>query len=647
MRIPLRSLLYQLHHLHSFEYVQYYHVSGRSGEVWVSLGGDANSVPSDTAAAHYNDWPVVNAGAVPEAFTGPRWTGDGQEYLAFGIDLRKAHHDLPNVIEAWPFSSFDVPEEFMDPSLQGRIWPEVARKVRRDLRRALEMLEFLDRRGGPPTGNLDRTYTGDDLYQADSQVAVLHGLREARRVMDERLSAIRYALCRTKNATKTYLERRYASYFDAWHLREEYRGAYLDHRHLEPDVAHVLDLIDKEVPVYFTLEPDYVPRLSPEETRIVEQINSGEIYSRAFEEASPWVDEDLSLPSPTKTFGLSIEDRANLPAPAPTRMLRLTDLCRYAHSILGDVLHNSTSPPNSPMIVPMLNIVPDALLVVEPLSEVRLMLWAIEGRSSDAAAVLGEALLRGWSFRVLYPEAHLERLKELRVGSPSPTLPGLQPLSPVTDTGVIQVQKEWTRFLERVLILLSRPHAKAFLLLGGLFWRLAILFGQPFLADWMVDLLGPSTTLVSARPSRSSSQTIRGFYDDQVSETEKELLQGLVVSKTTGQKYFWFPPWELLVKHRYHDGEWSATEERLLMERYHSLQRGETSCRPLTYEEWDLELRTNSLGRLQRDSFVAPDIQGVRSFLVEVQSELGGSWNEATLATVSSSINVEDPEWWD
>lgn len=644
MRLTLKSLLYQLHHLHSFSYAQYYHVSSRSGEIWVAIGGDASTVPSETAAAHYNDWPVVNVGATPEALTGPKWTGDGQEYLAFGVDLKKVHHGQLNVVEAWPFSPFNVPEDYMDPSSPGRIWPDVARKVRRDLRRALEILTWLDGRGGPPAGHLDRTYSGDDLYLADSSDAVLNELRRARRVMDERLSAIRYALCRTKNATKTYLEHRYASYFVRWYLQEDYRGAYLDFRYLQPDVAHVLDLIDKEVPVYFTLEPDYVPRLSIEETQLVEQIGSGESYTRLFEMASPWIDEDLSRPSPVKTFGLTAEERAALSIPAPTRMQRLTDLCEYAHSLLGDVLHSSASPPNSPMVVPMLNIVDEAVLIVEPLSEARMMVWAIEGRSSEAASVLGEALLRGWSFRLLYPEAHLDRLKSLQAESLASVPTHLQLVSPVSETGIIRVQSEWARYLERVRILLSRPHAKAFLLLGGIFWRLAILLGQTYLPDWLVDVLGPSSTLIGIR---RPTPIIRGFFHDEVSEAEKEILQGLVVSKTTGQKYYWFPPWELLVKHRFHDGEWSATEERLVMNRYHSLQGGESTCSPLTKEEWELELETSTLGRLQRDSFVAPDVQGVRSFLVDVHTELGGSWNEATLAAVTSSIRIDDPDWWE
>ncbi|KAI0763410.1 hypothetical protein BC629DRAFT_1596978 [Irpex lacteus] len=329
--------------------------------------------------------------------------------------------------------------------------------------------------------------------------------------------------------------------------------------------------------------------------------------------------------------------------PNSNRMERFTDLCSYAHSILGDVLHSSTSPSNSPLVIHMLNIVPEALLVVEPLSEARMMIWAIESRTSEVSALLSEALSRGWAFQVVYPEAYLDLLKESCAGVPTPAPSHFEFVSPVSETGVIRVTKEWEHYLTRARILLSRPHTKVFLLLGGIFWRLAILLGQPYLADWMVDLLGPSSTLVDSRPS---SQTIRGYYGDELSNAEKELLLGLTVSKTTGQKYYWFPPWELLVKHRFHDGEWSATEECFIMERYHSLQRGETYCTPLTREEWDLELETLALRRLERDSFVAPDLREVRSFLADVHTMLGGSRNQSTLSAIGSTIDVNDPEWW-
>ncbi|KAI0763391.1 hypothetical protein BC629DRAFT_1443207 [Irpex lacteus] len=629
MKLSLRALVYQLHHYHSFTYTQYYHISSQSGETWVALGGDASLVPSGTAAAHYNDWPVVNVGSVPEALTGPHWMGQGREYLAFGVDLKKVHPNQRDIVEAWPFSSFSSERDYMDPSNTGRIWPDVARKIRRDLRRAQEILVILDGRGGLPAGSLDRAYSGDNLYLADGQAAVLAELQKARKVMDERLAAIRFCLCRTKKATKTYLEHRYATNCNKWYLHDEdYRGAYLDYRYLQPDVAHVLDLLDKEVPVYFTLEPDHIPRLTPEELALAELVDTGEAFSRLFEEASPWIDEDLSLASPVKTFGMTPAERALPTMPNPNRMERFTDLCSYAHSILGNVLHSSTSPPNSPLVIPMLNIVPEALLVVEPLSEARMMIWAIESRTSEVSVLLSEALSRGWAFQVVYPEAYLDLLEESRAGVPTPAPSHFEFVSPVSETGVIRVTKEWERYLTRARILLSRPHAKAFLLLG---------------ADWMVDLLGPSSTLVDSRPS---SQTIRGYYGDELSDAEKELLLGLTVSKTTGQKYYWFPPWELLVKHRFHDGEWSATEERFVMERYHSLQRGETYCTPLTREKWDLELETLALGRLQRDSFVAPDLRGVRSFLADVHTELGGSWNQSTLSAIGSTIDVDDPERW-
>lgn len=72
--------------------------------------------------------------------------------------------------------------------------------------------------------------------------------------------------------------------------------------------THVLDLLDQEVPVYFTLEHDYVPRLSSEELKLAELVDTGETFSRLFEEASPWINEDLSLASPVKSFGMTLAE---------------------------------------------------------------------------------------------------------------------------------------------------------------------------------------------------------------------------------------------------------------------------------------------------------------------------------------------------
>lgn len=199
--------------------------------------------------------------------------------------------------------------------------------------------------------------------------------------------------------------------------------------------------------------------------------------------------------------------------------------------------------------------------------------------------------------------------------------------------------REWARYQKRLSLLLSRPHAYVFLHLGGLYWRLALLFGERYIQAWKTRLLGPSEGLIHRRMTSSS---IYGHWSDVVTETEKKVLLGLCRCKTTGVERTWFPPPELLIKHRFHDGEWSQLEEYFLRERYDSLQRGESTYRPLTSEEWEVELVQYRPGQLLRDSFVVVHSPAAHGLLSDARTEFGGAWDRATLEEINRSLVHED-----
>ncbi len=643
MRITLRSLLYQLHRFFEWRYTREYNISDDSGEFWVAIGGDASSVPRDTAASHYENWPVIHTGVTPPALSGPAWMGEGKDYLAFGVDMSAIQTRDGPAIELWLYSSLNQEDDYLDPKHPDKIWPDVARKVRRDLLRANEVLSFLDGRGGLPQGLVDRSYDASNLEALTGRSAVKEELRKARQVMDERCAAINYAMSRTTPATRSYLKRRYAAYFSAWHILDAMRGAYLDYRHLGPGGTPVLDLLHKGVPVYFTLEPGYVPRVPLEEAHLAEGISSCEEFSNLFEDASPWIDDHVSLPSPRKSFGFTSTERAANPQSTVPRLQRLDDMTSYGRSLLGDLLHDNLPPIVGSLNVPDVGVTGSALLEVEPLSEVRMMYWASKNRVSSSADILGEALSRGWSFRVLYSDPYLDELKARLPASSVAAEACLETVVPVSETEHLYILDEWNRYLDRLALLLARPNAKAFLWLGGIYWRLALLFGEPYVDSWKVDIVGPSDHLIA---QRGGYQVVHGHRCDTVTHQEMDMLLGLTVSKVDGSAHYWFPPMSLLVKHRYHDGEWSPTEECLIMERYESLQRGNAEFRPLTEAEWEHELDVYPRSRLQRDSFVTPGIQKVQALLADMRRELGGSWNLAPLSHVDRAIDLEAPDGW-
>lgn len=637
-RPTIRALLFQRHHLFLFPYARLYTTSSAARENWASIRGEASEVPVDTTTARYNNWVPEGPEGVPESLKGPVWSGEGKDFLAYGVDLPKVRNRSNQTLESWVHSPFENPAEYLDPNDRDSMLPEFVNQVRQDLRRASELLGFLDQRGGLQHETYDRTYTGEDLGIVRGEVDLLLCLRRARQIMDERLAAINFGLLHADPEVKAYVEYTYAAYIVKWHLLDSMRGIYLDFRSFDPTKTHVLDLMQRKVPIYFPYDPEFWPPLSLEEAQAAEEIKQPAEYAQWLVMQSFWPRLSKTLPLPLRVYGRTSQEREldpglNVPQPA-----RYDQLVSQARILLTDALHPNLAPIVAPLANISVRIVGSARLIVDRLSEMRMMLWAVAARSSNSAEVLGEALLRGWAFQVVYPKAYLDELAQQRaratiVDGAILALPSIH-----SEDEDLIITSEWQLYLIRVLVLLSRPHAKAFLCLGGILWRLAILLGGRFLVSWMEDVLGPSNCLVARR---SGSTVLQEYWADEVTEFERDVLLGVVVTGVSGTRRSWFPPQELLERHHYYDGEWSRLAERLVLDRYESLQRGEETCRPLTFEEWDLELGSYETGRILRDSYVPMATYGVETFLVDLRVEMGGSWNGVTLAELDVSVDLD------
>lgn len=634
----LRVLLFQLHYLISFPLTRLHSITNAPGESWVAIRGDALSIEANAAALHY-DGPAIDLSRIPEALRGPIWSNTVKWYLAYGVDLSRVRRRTGSVIESWVFSSFEDEEEYLDPRDRERILPELATKIKADLRVALDLLDLLDQRGGLQEVDVDRLYSGEELVIVTGGEAIEAELQRARRIMDERLAGINFGLVRAELDVRNYVELTYSPYLEKWALLDYMRGVQLDFRSFDPKTVHLLDLLHHKVPVFYPLDSQYRPRLTEAEIRAVEAIRSGKEFAYWMRTKSCWPRVVKSLPAPVKLFGVSPEAEAENPGVYPPRAVRWSNLLNIVKVALGDSLHPAAMP-----IVPTLataTVTPLDLsrLIVDPLIELRMMIRAIEGHDSDPKDLLTEALVRGWAFQVVYPRGFLDDLSTVDdfVAGGMPDEFHLIILT--TESENIDVEREWARYLRQVATLLSRPNAKAFLFLGGIYWRLAILLGSRYLAGWMQDILTPSASVLLRR---SGAQYIQGYWTDSVSEIEKDVLLGLSRSRFTNTVRTWFPRQSLLDKYGSYDGQWSRLEELFVLERYESLQRGETTFRPLTHDEWDVELRDYRKGILLRDSYVSPSSFEMGVLLRDVRAELGGSWKGATLEDVRNAIDGDD-----
>lgn len=197
-------------------------------------------------------------------------------------------------------------------------------------------------------------------------------------------------------------------------------------------------------------------------------------------------------------------------------------------------------------------------------------------------------------------------------------------------------------YIDQVEMLLCCPHAYAFLFLRGIFWRLASL-----LSPEDVDLLS------RCRQGLSSSAAIYdlgytemlGHLGDDMTAREKDILLGWLKNDFQDTVRSWFPSPEILRRNGLDVGEWTQVEENLVLERYNGIVEGDPKVRPLTEEEWNLELQDRIARRLSTTSCLIPSDDDIEYLQGEMKDELR-SWNSARLRDLKSLLAAQDPNWW-
>ncbi|KIK36125.1 hypothetical protein CY34DRAFT_16598 [Suillus luteus UH-Slu-Lm8-n1] len=213
-------------------------------------------------------------------------------------------------------------------------------------------------------------------------------------------------------------------------------------------------------------------------------------------------------------------------------------------------------------------------LVVSKRTEARLVLWRAQYPQVPVWFFAHRCLSLGMDWRVF-------------TASSTPTL---QP-SISTSTSPRPLKAGTSFFVDyarRVHSLLQLPHARRFLTMGGLLWRIALHYG-------------PSELFASAisGPSSDASKLFRceahdTLVDDTVSDEDINLLLGI-----TDRGSIW-PTLDLWEKNENWAGEWGARSERWFTARIREIERSSLSA-ILTRQQWKSAIRRHTVTAFKSD----------------------------------------------
>ncbi|KAJ7450233.1 hypothetical protein B0H11DRAFT_2246795 [Mycena galericulata] len=211
----------------------------------------------------------------------------------------------------------------------------------------------------------------------------------------------------------------------------------------------------------------------------------------------------------------------------------------------GESVVNSV---NSNLAPPRVALFDNARLTWDPRTEMRARIWICRDGSLTMRDVLERAYRSGCPLQIWTPTPELGA----RIRQP-PTYRFIQPL-PHTSGEKLTVDA-LSLYVQNVVEVLSRPHARAALLAGGLLWRIALEWGP----RWLVDCLWQSA-------DQSEGLT---DYDPQVGGvayclTKNEIDALLGITQSNAQLW---PPIEFW--HRYDKwlGQWTAGNEGWFVQR--------------------------------------------------------------------------------
>ncbi|KAG1818941.1 hypothetical protein EV424DRAFT_1539897 [Suillus variegatus] len=242
-----------------------------------------------------------------------------------------------------------------------------------------------------------------------------------------------------------------------------------------------------------------------------------------------------------------------------------------------------------PTIQPPLNLpfVSKGRLEVSKRTEVRLRLWRAQYPNVPVWFLAFRCLSRGLDWRVFLS------ISDLAAHHRSPALPRPAYLD-VMPRGLTENGNAVDAYVRQVRRLLGYPHARRFLTMGGLVWRIALHYGPP---DLFSAALSPPSTdaTLHLHFDRFGSD-----IDDRVTDGEIDLLLGI-----TDRGSLWPTP-DLWWRWQKWQGEWSEDLERWFQERIAVMTSRPLSAL-LTHARWKSSIRRHTQVALEDPSTVGTE----------------------------------------
>ncbi|KAH7917881.1 hypothetical protein BV22DRAFT_1135037 [Leucogyrophana mollusca] len=228
------------------------------------------------------------------------------------------------------------------------------------------------------------------------------------------------------------------------------------------------------------------------------------------------------------------------------------------------------------------------VLLLSPRAEVALRYRALANKISSLDILLNRAFLLGIEFNIMVPFDKIHLFKpaydtisnDIRARPPYFQPEHVELLVPV-QLGTLCTATQWETAVRAIF---RRPHARAYILKGGLLWRLALEFGSRHILESVAN--GPSISVTMANHMRREFGPVMDIADDEAVAGEVAVMLGVEHRSNGGNRYMWPPPESGLPCF---DGEWNIIAEEWFTHHLARVRAGDVNLK--TAGQWKKDIR--------------------------------------------------------
>ncbi|KAI0760857.1 hypothetical protein BC629DRAFT_1443684 [Irpex lacteus] len=642
--VPTKDLIFELGLFKTHYLLADYRRGKIEDEIWVSIGGDYIRLPNNYGKTLLDN-DGLYAGIDPsEEFRHPRLYDPATEWRGYVPDAIAWYLDHPDDDILWPFQYYEGNDSLLETTDGTHKVPRaLVNEISRDLKQAREIVCRLEERGGLPLTMVDSGYRSKWLWQCEDETACRYGLYKARSCLLHLLGAISWGLEHVDEWTKGLLVRTRGESLRRWLVLDAPKiGFVLDPRDPNLDDYPLLDARRAGCALYYPWSYRWRAEQSDEDLDAlagVDSRNFAMIIEKNWASPSPLLAAVREGPPLFPGTLLATRIASEEPEEAPKepldredyekRELRLRTLQEKAEKALGQEFTHTRPTYVIWSFKDEGNLPKDAIVLLNPVNELRLRLWDLWMRSANPAQIVLEAVARGMAVRLVY---RLDsKTAEKAIKEHEPYTP---PIPPRTLQGTHSMYWEsWDEYLTLAKWILSLPDAVAYLTMGGIVTRIAVWLGPPDLVSRFTK--GPST-YASLHPIDSESS--QNYLTDVPDPERVKALCGIVEDPVDGTIRSWFPTQENIEYCGFWRGEWTEAQELWFLTRICNIQDRSEHTKPLTAHQWSAQLKRRRVRWLDKHN---PDADEVEKLVTELALENGGPWNGATLEEIEARFGYD------